>query len=102
MLRNIPNNYDRDMLVDLFAAQGFRACYDFLYLKIDSAKNSNLGYAFLNMISSDEVDRFWNHFTGFKGWVLKSDKVGEVCWSEPLQGLQSHIDRYRNSPVMHR
>merc|ERR1712026_538534 len=24
----------------------------------------------------------------------------EVSWGDPLQGLQAHIDRYRNSPVM--
>jgi hypothetical protein len=103
MLKNIPNNYSRDMLMDLLTAQGFKGCFDFLYLPIDFAKQSNLGYAFLNMISSGEVKRFWIHFTGFSQWEkVRSDKVGDVAWSSALQGLQTHIDRYRNSHLMHK
>ena len=32
---------------------------------------------------------------------MSSQKVCEVCWGNPLQGLGAHIVRYRNSPVMH-
>merc|ERR1712187_1092030 len=38
---------------------------------------------------------------GYTNWAFDSSKVCEVCWSEPLQGLETHCDRYRNSPVMH-
>merc|ERR1711862_925955 len=69
---------------------------------MDFAKQANLGYAFVNMISRDWADRFWTQLTGFSGWVLKSDKVGQVSWSEPLQGLRMQIGRYRNCPVMHK
>lgn len=32
---------------------------------------------------------------------MESDKIAQVCWSDPLQGLKAHIERYRNSPMMH-
>jgi hypothetical protein len=102
MLKNIPNNLTRDKLVDLVDRQGFKGCYDFLYLPVDFERQANLGYAFLNMISNHWANRFWMHFDGFSDWVLKSEKIGNVAWSKPLQGLQNHIDRYRNSPVMHK
>ena len=70
---------------------------------------------------------FWESFDGFKRWSLPSAKAKtaesalfsgslgdgslqlleprEVCrvsWSGPHQGLAAHVERYRNSPVMHR
>jgi len=40
-------------------------------------------------------------FEGFTRWPIPSQKVGGVGWSGPHQGLASHVERYRNSPVMH-
>lgn len=101
MWRNIPNNYTRDSLLDLLDNQGFRNAYDFFYSPIDFTNNALLGYAFVNFISTEEADRFYYHFHGFTKWSLKSEKLSEVAWSHPLQGLEGHIERYRNSPVMH-
>jgi len=101
MFRNIPNNYSREMLLELLDAQGFKAKYDFFYWPMDFHKSAGLGYAFINLISEDEAIRFKNHFSGFTEWSLASHKVAEVGWSEPLQGYQPHVDRYKNSPVMH-
>merc|ERR1712232_995943 len=38
---------------------------------------------------------------GFNGWGLQSDKVLEVAWCSDNQGLSSHVERYRNSRIMH-
>merc|ERR1719189_481673 len=35
MLRNLPDNYTRDMLIDFLETNGFGDAYDFLYLPID-------------------------------------------------------------------
>merc|ERR1719408_628689 len=40
-------------------------------------------------------------FEGFSGWSFDSAKVCEVSWAHPHQGLSEHVERYRNSPVMH-
>jgi len=101
MLRNIPNKYNRATLLELLDKEGFAACYDFFYLPMDLKRNTNLGYLFLNLVTAEEANRFHDYFNGFCGWNSVSQKVGEVGWGEPLQGLKAQIKRYRNSPVMH-
>merc|ERR1712232_1096707 len=49
MIRNIPNDYTRDDVQNLLDAKGVQ--YYFLYVPIDWKKSSNLGYAFVNLIS---------------------------------------------------
>lgn len=100
MIRNIPNDYSRERLVEQLNAEGFAGCFDFLYLPIDFTTRSGLGYAFVNFVSHAVAERFQRHFTGFDRWSMASDKVCEVHWSS-LQGLEAHVERYRNSPVMH-
>jgi hypothetical protein len=101
MLRNLPNDYTRDMLITLLESQGFSGCFDFVYLPFDFKKHAGLGYAFMNMIDHKEAVRAMRDLPGFKDWKLKSNKVLQVTWSTPLQGLAANIERYRNSPVMH-
>lgn len=101
MLRNLPNNYSRAMLLELIDCEGFAKQYDFLYLPIDFKFTACLGYCFVNLINHEVADRFKHHFDGFSNWILPSRKVCGVNWSGPHQGLEAHIERYRNSPVMH-
>jgi len=101
MLRNLPNNYTRAMLVKFLSDEGFGDRYDFLYLPIDFRTRAALGYAFVNLVGPDVVQHFWKAFEGFSKWALPSKKRCFVTWCEPHQGLHAHIDRYRNSPVMH-
>mmetsp|Transcript_70764 Transcript_70764/g.185513 ORF Transcript_70764/g.185513 Transcript_70764/m.185513 type:complete len:412 (+) Transcript_70764:75-1310(+) len=101
MLRNLPNNYTRAMVLNLLDNEGFKGKYDFFYLPIDFKTNACLGYAFINLTCSSMVPGFWKVFEGFSRWALPSRKVCGVTWSGPHQGLQAHVDRYRNSPVMH-
>jgi hypothetical protein len=103
MLRNLPNMYDREMLVELLNSEGFEGKFTFLYLPIDFKSHAGLGYAFVDMESPAEAERIRQHFEGFSRWILSSEKVCTVCWSLPeQQGLSAHIERYRNSPVMHK
>lgn len=101
MLRNLPNNYSRDMLLDLIDSEGFAQMYDFIYLPVDFKTRASLGYAFVNMANFEVANRFRLTFDGYSSWILPSRKVCGVSWSTPHQGLESHIERYRNSPVMH-
>jgi len=101
MLRNIPNNLKRDALLELFDALGFQGLYDFLYLPIDFSRNSNVGYCFVNLINATAASKFQAMLHGFHGWTGSSRKVCEAVWSQLSQGLACHVDRYRNSPVMH-
>jgi len=101
MMRNIPNDYSRVMLLNLLSREGFATSYDFIYLPIDFRTEAGLGYAFINLVSSVEAERFRRVFHGFSDWDVITQKVCEVSWTDALQGLESHIERYRNSPVMH-
>eukprot|EP00930_Biecheleria_cincta_P026934 TRINITY_DN18932_c0_g1_i2.p1 TRINITY_DN18932_c0_g1~~TRINITY_DN18932_c0_g1_i2.p1 ORF type:complete len:254 (-),score=39.38 TRINITY_DN18932_c0_g1_i2:416-1177(-) len=89
MLKNIPNNYTRDMVMHLLDEKGFAGLYDFAYLPFDFERKANLGYAFVNLVRGDVVPSFWKVFSNFSDWAIPS-------------GLQSHIDRFRNSQVMHK
>jgi hypothetical protein len=101
MLRNLPNNYTRIMLLSLLDSEGFGGQYDFVYLPIDFKSHASLGYAFVNLSTIEAAERCWKAFEGFNKWVVPSSKVCSVNWSAPFQGLESHVERYRNSPVMH-
>jgi hypothetical protein len=101
MLRNLPNNYTRAMLLDLIDSEGYARLYDFMYLPIDFNSKACLGYAFVNFTSPSAAQKFRSRFAGFSNWILPSRKVCIVNWSGPHQGVDAHIERYRNSPVMH-
>jgi len=102
MLRNLPNNYTRAMVLKLLESKGFDShTYNFLYLPIDFKTRVALGYAFVDLASPSLVQGFWEAFDGFSDWVLPSRKRCFVSWCEPSQGVEAHIERYRNSPVMH-
>ena len=49
MIRNIPNRYSRESLVEVF--QDFVGTFDFFYLPIDAVAQANIGYAFINFVT---------------------------------------------------
>jgi hypothetical protein len=102
MLRSFPNNYSSTMLLDLFNTEGFKGKYDFMYLPMDFMTAANLGYCFLNFTTHNNAQSFIEAFDGFSRWVVPSKKCCTVVWSDPHQGLEDYIERYRNSPIMHR
>merc|ERR550514_2248452 len=101
LMRDVPSSYSSSKLIDLFDAAGFWGTYDFVYLPIDFRTNMSLGYAFANFVSSKDAQQFMKYFDGFSSWQFVSPKVCKVNWSEPNQGLEEHVSRYRNSPIMH-
>merc|ERR1711939_719329 len=101
MIRNMPNNYTREMLLELVDSMGFSGTYDFVYLPVDFRSQAGLGYAFINFVSVADAHFCFDRFEGFSAWKVPSEKVCTVTWSTPTQGLEAHIERYRNSPVMH-
>jgi len=101
MMRNIPNDYTYAMFLDLLDSKSLTGKYDFVYIPIDLEKMAGLGYAFVNFVSRADAEAAWRNLHGFNQWKIQSPKVCEVRWGE-LQGLTAHIDRYRDSPIMHR
>jgi hypothetical protein len=101
MLRNIPNDYTRTMLLELLDSEGLVGRYDFVYLPVDFHRKSSLGYAFMNLVTHEDAQKAMDCLHGFRDWKVASQKICEVVWGEPLQGLSAHVERYRSSPVMH-
>mmetsp|Transcript_22066 Transcript_22066/g.63132 ORF Transcript_22066/g.63132 Transcript_22066/m.63132 type:complete len:245 (-) Transcript_22066:178-912(-) len=101
MMRNLPNNFSRDDLLHLIDSRGFSGRYDFIYCPIDFRTHASLGYAFINCVSPQDAVAFRAAFDGFSLWGTPISKVCNVVWSAPHQGLECHIARYRNSPLMH-
>jgi len=101
MLRNVPSNHTRGMLLELLNKRGFEGCYDFVYLPMDFRNGVNLGYAFVNSVTHEDAARLTESLQNYIEWVADGSKVCEVSWAHPHQGLKEHVERYRNSPVMH-
>lgn len=102
MLRNLPNNLTKTQLLEMLDEHNdLKGKYDFVYLPMDFQRTAGLGYAFVNWLDNASAKAAWKHFDGFTGWTMKSEKTCEVAWGDPLQGKDAHIERYRNSPVMH-
>jgi len=101
MLRHIPNRYTSLQLVDLLDENQFKGLYDFLYLPMDFQNKVNLGYCFVNLQTNECALRFHKVFENYTSWRFDSSKASEVSWAHPHQGLDEHVERYRNSPVMH-
>lgn len=101
MLRNLPSTYSRTMLLEMLDSESFRGRYDFVYLPTDFRSLVGFGYAFVNMVSHADAARARAGLQGFDRWAVPSEKVCEAVWSDPHQGFDAHVERYRNSPVMH-
>jgi len=101
MLKNLPKGLSRAMLLELLDRKGFAKQCNFVYLPVEFTRRSCMGYAFVNFEHPSMVSEFWRAFEGLTDWPVPSSKICRVTWSSPLQGLAEHVDRFRNSPLMH-
>ncbi|KAJ3014641.1 UNVERIFIED_CONTAM: hypothetical protein HDU68_000189 [Siphonaria sp. JEL0065] len=98
MLKNVPNRYTQDMLLD-FINETHRGTFDFFYLRMDFVNNCNVGYAFINFIDPMSIVSFSARITGQKWPKFKSSKV-PILVPAKIKSKQQFIDQFRNSPVM--
>jgi hypothetical protein len=102
MLRNIPNNYTRSMLLERLN-HDFRGAFDFLYLPMDFESSCNMGYAFINFRKADDCQRFTTVFDGVECRVclpgFSSSKVCRVAHAR-VQGLEGNIRHLRSSTIL--
>lgn len=98
MLRNIPQKYNSETLMEDMDSHGFNGAYDFLYLPLDFSSKLAVGYAFINFVTKAECARFTEVYDGLK-LGSNSPKTCEVCGAK-RQGRDSNVEFYRNSTVM--
>lgn len=98
MLRNIPNRYTRDMLVERLN-QGYSGEFDFVYLPIDFNSKCNVGYAFINFRTPTACQTFMNEFHGNKTKTVlpgfSSNKICEVSFAR-VQGRDENMENLRD------
>jgi len=58
MIRNLPHSLTQPELLDEVDSCGYAGFYDFCYLPHKFAKHKNLGFAFLNFVSTDVAATF--------------------------------------------
>lgn len=89
------------MFLQLVDQNGFEGKYNFAYLPMDFKTSASLGYGFVDLVNTEEAEHFLEVFDSFTEWEGSSSKVGSASWSEPHQGLEANIERFRNGAIMH-
>ena len=102
MVRNIPNSYTQIMLISHIeeCMNGkFRGQFDFFYLPMDLRNHCNVGYHFINFISTADIAAFVAVFSG-KTWDrFNSGKVCIVNYAR-IQGLKSLYEHFAKTSLM--
>jgi len=98
IFRNIPHECLRCDLTAILDEQGFEGCYDFAHVPVNFQNMEGLSYGLVNMTSNAVAQRVIEHFLDFH---ISAIHICQVSWSRPMQGLAAHIDRYRDSSMLH-
>mmetsp|Transcript_97086 Transcript_97086/g.172818 ORF Transcript_97086/g.172818 Transcript_97086/m.172818 type:complete len:415 (+) Transcript_97086:51-1295(+) len=98
MLRNIPNRYTQATLLQQINKVGFEGTYDFFYLPMDTQNRTNVGYAFINFVSPEELDRFTERFADYRFEDHASQKVARVSLAH-IQGFVENIRHFSHRAV---
>jgi hypothetical protein len=98
MMRNLPNKYTQQMLLNEVNQAGFYGTFDFLYLPIDPETGANRGYAFMNFIHPCLAWMFRTMYEGRKMSSFNSSKVVGVT-PAALQGFEANYGHYSTARV---
>merc|ERR1711964_454491 len=85
----------------LLEGEGLGSLINFIYVPINFQDGFNFGYGFINLETHDDAEHCRTKFQGFSRWPVEWDQSCEVSNGDTCQGLDEHVERYRNSPVMH-
>ncbi|CAK0882793.1 unnamed protein product [Prorocentrum cordatum] len=102
-IRNIPLDFTRDQLQQHLDAGGFAGQYDILFSlpanRLREVPEFRLRLCEFFRLSSDSAQRMLAELDGCS-WGAPGEELLVVSWSL-TQGLDEHVERYRNSPLMH-
>lgn len=101
VLKNMPQETGRADLCSLLDARGFWGRYDFVYAPTMFKTMTPFGYAFANFVDHESARLALQQLRGLLWTVGASSSTLQAEWSSPHQGLQAHVARFRNCPVMH-
>lgn len=82
MICNIPCRLSHQDIVDAIEKEGFKDMYDFVYLpghgRVNTTKQTNIGYAFVNFKNAKFADLFAEHFEDFQFQGTSSCKTCKI------------------------
>mmetsp|Transcript_106518 Transcript_106518/g.237777 ORF Transcript_106518/g.237777 Transcript_106518/m.237777 type:complete len:485 (-) Transcript_106518:76-1530(-) len=97
MMRNLPNKYTQEGLIQEINEAGFLGTFDFFYLPIDPETGANRGYVFINFV---EPSYAWLFRTTYEGRRMSSSsKSRKVISVTPaaLQGFDANFAHYSSA-----
>ncbi|XP_078170138.1 protein MEI2-like 4 isoform X2 [Carex rostrata] len=98
MVKNIPNRYTSEMLLDTID-ENHKGTYDFFYLPIDFKNKCNVGYAFINLTQPQHIIPFYKTFNDKKWGRFSSQKVASLTYAR-IQGKAALVSHFQNSSLM--
>jgi len=102
IVQNLPCSFQREHLIRQMDAKGFAGLYNLVYMPIDFKTKMSMGYAFVNLVTAENVQPFMDAFNGFRDWPHPSSRSSKICavGMSRTQGFTANLARYRNSPGM--
>jgi len=99
MIKNLPRRYTDEALI--CELEGFvgNDSYDFLYLPWDKRRSSNVGYAFVNFVSTGAASAACDKLKG-KNWRLVQSPKEIKLMPAHVQGLTLNLAHYIGSSVV--
>lgn len=97
MIRNIPNKYTQEMLLNTID-KTHQGTFDFFYLPMDFRNKCNMGYAFINLVDRVHVTSFHEAFHDKKWQHFNSEKICKITYAR-LQN-KNLIAHFQNSSLL--
>ncbi|KAH7108147.1 RNA recognition motif 2-domain-containing protein [Auriculariales sp. MPI-PUGE-AT-0066] len=98
MIKNVPNKMSDKNLLD-FINDVCPRRIDFMYLRMDFVNNCNVGYAFVNFITVQDLVTFCRRRRGVKWNMYQSEKVLNMTYAN-YQGKEALVEKFKNSCIM--
>ena len=83
----------------MVARVSFKGKFDLLYLPLDFENKCNLGYAFINLISSLHIPMFYELFQNQKWQKYKSEKQCDLKYAK-YQGKKELASHYEKNAAL--
>lgn len=98
MIRNIPNKYTQDMLLERIN-RFHQGKYDFFYLPMDVNNGCNIGYAFINFVDPVYIVPFFEDMNGKTWETFNSEKICQIAYGR-IQGKQALAENFNKTTDM--
>ena len=88
MLNNLPEDFSRDMVADLLSSQGFEKKLGFIYTPMKFSGMITIGYAFVNLVSSQAAEECLSRLSDFTDWATPCENSlsAKMVWQGVTRG----------------